>query len=741
MAVAADTQLGPYKILSPLGTGGAGEVGRERAQSHKQFERIGHFAMRIKRLLPASFVFLLLAQAAAFAQQGGGGFTLEQVLSSPFPSELAAARRGERVAWVFDAEGRRNVWVAEGPQFQARQLTHYDRDDGQEITDVAFSADGNWVVYVRGGDKNRAGEYPNPTSDAAGVKQQVLAANWTTGQTRTLGEGNTPAPSPAGPQVVFSKGEQLWAASLAEPRGEARQLFNARGSNGSPHWSPDGRYVAFTSGRGDHSFVGVFDTATKTLNYVAPAVDRDSAPRWSPDGRRIAFVRRPALGNQPAVFLDDAPDPWAVLVAELDGGRAREVWHSGRGQNDSMPPAGENLLQWAADGRLVFASEQDGWMHLYSVPSEGGAAELLTPGACEVEHITYTPDRRSIVYSSNCGDIDRRHLWRVLVAGGSPSAITPGEKIEWRPAVTGDGQQLVYFGSDARSPAMPYALPTAGGAPRMLAAQAMPRDFPSSQLVVPRQVVFKAADGQEIHGQLFLPPGARAGAKTPAVVFMHGGPIRQMLLGWHYLYYYHNNYAMNQYLASRGYAVLSVNYRSGIGYGRSFRMAPKRGARGASEYQDIVAAAKYLRSRDDIDAKHVGLWGGSYGGYLTALGLARDSDLFAAGVDLHGVHDWSQRISGASWIDYSSRDAQKVALESSPVSSVSKWRSPVLLIQGDDDRNVSFSQMVDLARRLREQNVEFEQLVFPDEVHDFLLHRHWLAAYHAASDFFDRKLK
>jgi dipeptidyl aminopeptidase/acylaminoacyl peptidase len=117
------------------------------------------------------------------------------------------------------------------------------------------------------------------------------------------------------------------------------------------------------------------------------------------------------------------------------------------------------------------------------------------------------------------------------------------------------------------------------------------------------------------------------------------------------------------------------------------------------------------------------------------------SDLFAAGVDIDGVHDWSQRISGASWIDYSSRDAQKVALEASPVGSVQKWRSPVLLIHGDDDRNVSFSQTVDLARRLREQNVEFEQIVFPDDVHDFLLHRHWLRAYAAAADFFDRKLK
>jgi dipeptidyl aminopeptidase/acylaminoacyl peptidase len=705
--------------------------------------------MKSTRPLVTFYALLLLLCPSASAQQAGGGFTLEQVLSSPFPSELIAARRGERVAWVFDAEGRRNVWAAEGPQFQARQLTHYERDDGQELSRLSFSADGEWIVFVRGGDKNRAGESPNPTSDAAVVKQQVLAVNWTTGQVRTLGEGNSPAPSPAGPLVVFSKGEQFWTASLADPRGEAHQLFNARGSNNSPHWSPDGRQIAFVSSRGDHSFVAVYDLAAKTVSFVAPTVDRDSSPRFSPDGRQIAFVRRPALGNRPDLFLDDEPDPWAVMVADLQTGRAREVWRSGKAANDSLPPAGEALLQWMAGDRLVFASEQDGWMHLYSIPAAGGAAELLTPGQCEVENVAQTPDRRAVVFSSNCGDIDRRHLWQVSAAGGAPKAITSGEKIEWSPVVTGDGARLVYLGSDARTPAMPYAMNFSGGdnsaaangGARMLAAQALPRDFPSSKLVVPRQVVFKAADGLEIHGQLFLPSDARTGARLPAIVFMHGGPIRQMLLGWHYGYYYHNSYAMNQYLASRGYVVLSVNYRSGIGYGRAFRMAPKRGAHGASEYQDIIAAAKYLRSRDDVDAKHIGLWGGSYGGYLTALGLARDSDLFAAGVDLHGVHDWSQRISGASWIDYASRDAQKLALESSPVGSLSRWRSPVLLIQGDDDRNVSFSQMVDLARRLREQSVEFEQLVFPDEVHDFLLHRHWLAAYHAASDFFDRKLK
>jgi dipeptidyl aminopeptidase/acylaminoacyl peptidase len=213
-----------------------------------------------------------------------------------------------------------------------------------------------------------------------------------------------------------------------------------------------------------------------------------------------------------------------------------------------------------------------------------------------------------------------------------------------------------------------------------------------------------------------------------------------MLLGFHYLYYYHNAYAMNQYLASRGYEVLSVNYRSGIGYGRAFREAQHRGARGASEYQDVVAGAKYLRSRSEVDDKRIGLWGGSYGGYLTALGLARNSDIFAAGVDFHGVHDWSTPVAGLR-VALDSGERARLARESSPIASVDKWKSPVLLIHGDDDRNVAFAQTVMLVRRLRDQGVEFEQLIFPDEVHDFLRHDHWVQAYRATADFFDRHLK
>jgi len=272
-------------------------------------------------------------------------------------------------------------------------------------------------------------------------------------------------------------------------------------------------------------------------------------------------------------------------------------------------------------------------------------------------------------------------------------------------------------------------------------------EFPLGQLVEPRQVVFETADDWQIHGQLFVPEGLSSGADAPAVIFMHGGSRRQMLLGWHNRGYYHGAYAFNQYLVAKGYVVLSVNYRSGIGYGVDFREPPEYGWRGASEYQDIVAAGRYLQSLSEVDPERIGLWGGSYGGYLTAMGLARDSDLFKAGVDLHGVHDWSEQLRwyGRGQIEGPSEAererTRQLAFRSSPVADIETWTSPVLIIHGDDDRNVPFEASIDLVTRLRQKgDIHFEEIYFIDDVHGFLRHENWLTVFRAAGDFFDRFL-
>jgi dipeptidyl aminopeptidase/acylaminoacyl peptidase len=160
---------------------------------------------------------------------------------------------------------------------------------------------------------------------------------------------------------------------------------------------------------------------------------------------------------------------------------------------------------------------------------------------------------------------------------------------------------------------------------------------------------------------------------------------------------------------------MSINYRLGIGYGRSFRTPGNTGAGGNAEYQDVVAGGKYLQTRADVDPNRIGIWGLSYGGLLVSEALARNSDIFKAGVDLAGVH-----------LEGSSLDPTSISYKSSAISAVDGWKSPVLLIQGDDDRNVAFQQMTGLVQLLRQRDVYYELIVFPDDVHESLLHSRWI---------------
>ena len=662
-------------------------------------------------------------------------FTLEQVLSAPFPSELIAAPGGGKVAWLLNECGARNIWMAAAPDFKGVRLTNYTKDDGQDVGQLRWTPDGKAVIYVRGGDLEFLGRPdPNPTADTAGTDQAIWIA--APGEApRRVGAGPSPAVSPKGDRLAYLLAGQIWVAPLAAGAVPSLLIHARVGvTAGEVRWSPDGGKLAYVSDRANHSFIAVYDFASQSLSYLDPGVDRDANPVWSPDGKQIAFTR--ITSRSEGRGARRAGDPWAIQAANVSDGVGRQVWKADAGPGSVFHAVvAEDQLVWTAANRIVFPWEHDGWTHLYSVAAAGGAPILLTPGEFEVEHVACSEDAGEIVYSSNQDDIDRRHIWRVSSAGGhAPAALTRGDASEWSPVLVNGG--LAYLRGDAKRPAR--AMIQLAAATRELAPETIPADFPTDDLVVPQQVVYTATDGMPVHAQLFLPPGSAPDKKHPALVFMHGGSRRQMLLGWHYMDYYNNSYAMNQYLASQGYVVLSINYRSGIGYGLNFREAINYGASGASEFNDVEGAGLYLRTRADVDAAHIGLWGGSYGGYLTALGLARASSLFAAGVDFHGVHDWSARAgaNGAS----PATDAARTAFESSPMASVRTWRSPVLLIHGDDDRNVSFSETITLANALRQQGVYFEQLILPDEIHGFLRHASWLRGYHATADFFRRKL-
>ena len=735
-------------------------------------------------------VVILLSASFAAAQKS---FTIEQILSYALPSNLVSAKKADRIAWCEAERGLRNVYTAAAPSFKPVRLTDFMQDDGKELSELKISDDGGVVVFVRGQGANRDGWIANPASEPTGGHQEIWAADTRKAKAVKLAEGNGPILAPNGKWVLFVQDGQIYEASvnisgkLAATSG-IEPLIKAWGRNGDPKWSPDSKKIAFASNRTDHSLIGIYDHEKRQLTYVAPSVDRDTSPTWSPDGTKIAFMRRPgasflqttSLAQQqsqqgrgvgagragappqnPAAAQPGgrggqgqaaqpgqrtATDPiyaraslsggytLAILVADAATGAAREVWHPST-QDPSFTPT--NRIDWAGDS-FVFLLERNNYRHYFALPATGGDNVLpveLTPGdgevpaADEAETLGFSSDGKFLYYGTNVNDIDRRHIWKTPTSGGTPTQLTKGNGIENYPAALASGDKVACFYADAQQPKAVAIVPAGGGQANIISRK-LPADFPLNAQVVPEQVILTAEDGMKFHNQVFVPKDIKPGERRPALVFTHGGPSRQMLLGYHYSYFYHMAYAINQYFTAQGYVVISVNYRSGIGYGTAFRNAPNSGQRGSAEYQDLVAAGRYLQSRPDVDPKRVGLYGLSYGGLMTAMGLSRNSDIFAAGVDIAGVHLWGNSL-----------DPENVAFKASSISTIDKWTSPVLLIQGDDDRNVQFSQTVGLVQLLRARNVHYELMVFPDEVHDFLIFQRWVKTFNAADDFFNRFLR
>ena len=758
----------------------------------------------LQRRTSVAFATCLLASSVA-AQQGKP--TVAQFLSPSSPLELVRAKNTDRVAWVAYERGMRNVYTAVAPDFKAVRLTSFMQDDGVDVSAVDLSDDGSMAIFLRGTFPNRQGWSANPTHDPRGAEQAIWAVRTSGGPAWRVAVATSASLSPDGRTVLYVRDGQIYRARLTpnvapSAADSTIPLIKEWGRQSNAIWSPDGSKIAFVSDRDNHSFIGIYDTRTRRVDFVAPSVDCDAAPTWSFDGTHVAFIRRPGVpfgmqaqegqggignptgpasgrggrgnasgclasafgrggnagrgegraedttrfqrfpglyratfkgGYNTSVMIADVSKCPAATGPTQAGGTecsARELWHN---EANDQKFASMRTVIFAGNDHVIFplAAPDDEWERYYAIDIANSAAgpKMLTTTNGLIEDATsaaLSRDGKTLYYCTNANDIEKRHIWAVPVAGGTPKQISTDDGIETSPQPLASGKQLavLYFG--AAQPASVGIVPAGGGETRVVYPTLGP-SFPKAAHVTPQIVVVKSPDGLEIHNQLFLPRDLKPGERRPAMIFVHGGPVRQMLPGYHYMQFYHWAYAYNQWLTNQGYVVLSVNYRSGIGYGRSFRNAANTNARGNSEYQDVLAAGKYLQTRPDVDPTRIGIWGLSYGGLLTAQALARNSDLFVAGADLAGVHLYGNSL-----------DTTNVSYQSSAISSIDKWKSPVFIVHGDDDRNVDFAQTVGLVQLLRAHNVYYELTVIPDDTHESLLHARWVNTFDRMGDFFKR---
>ena len=382
-------------------------------------------------------------------------------------------------------------------------------------------------------------------------------------------------------------------------------------------------------------------------------------------------------------------------------------------------------------------------MHLYVVglEGEGARARALTSGPFEVTEARLGPARTSFYLTTNEADAGERHLYSMPLSGGPRRRLTtrPGAHLA---VVSPDETTLADVYSNARTPPDLHLVPLReGGGGRQVTVSTRPA-FRTYAWIEPRVVRFKARDGAEVPARLYTPEdlGRKRDPLRPGVVFVHGAGYLQN--AHRYWSQYYREYMFHHLLASRGYVVLDVDYRGSAGYGRDWRTAIASHM-GGKDLDDIVDGAAYLAAEQGVDPKRIGVYGGSYGGFITLMALFTSPDTFAAGAALRPVTDWAHynHPYTANILGAPPKDAEAYR-KSSPIYFAEGLKGALLICHGMVDTNVHFQDSVRLAQRLIELRKEnWELAAYPVENHAFLEAASWADEYKRILKLFERVLR
>ena len=487
-----------------------------------------------------------------------------------------------------------------------------------------------------------------------------------------------------------------------------------------------------TSVWADASFAGT----AKVQGKDEPRDVRWSAPIVSPDGRLVVATARSAdFKDRWIVALDPESGKTRVIDALHDDAWIRE---GGGG------PFGGGGMGWMPDGHsLWFLSERDGYMHLYVVDAAqpGAAPAQRTSGAFELTSAELARDKTKFYLVTSEVHPGERHLYEMPVGGGPRTRLTEmaGSNIG---EVSPDGAMIAFIQSSAARPPEVFVMPNRAGAPVQQVTTSPTDAWRTFRWIEPEVITYKARDGKDVYARLYTPEmiGAARDRTRPAVIFVHGAGYLQNAHKFWSTYY--REYMFHNLLASLGYVVLDADYRASAGYGRDWRTAIYRHM-GGKDLDDIVDGAKYLVDSQRVDPKRIGVYGGSYGGFITLMALFTSPDTFAAGAALRPVTDWAHYNHGYSGsILNEPQDDPAAYKQSSPIYFADGLKGALLICHGLVDTNVHAQDSIRLAQRLIElRKTNWELAVYPVENHGFEQETSWADEYKRILRLFETHLR
>ena len=697
--------------------------------------------------------FLFVAPSHAQAPTSKPHLTIEQLIEIKHPSDPVWSPDGKRVAFIWDRADIRNLYVANADgSGKPVQLTSFP--DGN-VHGVFWNEDSDTLYFPHEGDLWQVpatGGAPKPV--------------W-----NKLDRGTGYVPSPDGKRVAFvrtaspdanNKGNDLiirWFSDGAESTVTHDDI--------SIHgilWSPDGKSVAYTAGSKTipHDESPTYSGAK--LVYRNPEYVPGQIYALKLDGGKPVAIAQPGhygglawIDANRLVFDSQSKDykKYFINVADASTGIVKVIHEITEEKFWSIPDWGEAGAQpWPSpDGKwIAFLSDEDGWDHVYVMPSTGGAAVQITKGKFEAWRPAWSHDSKRVAFDANLEDKPGDRVLGVATIGDDPSHATvtylpaaPGTNIEphWS---EGDGR-LAYQHTDTQNSADLFVTAPVAGAKPVRLTDSMPSGMDRSQFVEPQFVHYPGADGQQVPGWLFVPKNINKNVKHPTILWIHGDGVNQNYDGWHVQRNYAVYYSIHQYFLQKGYIVFAPDYRGSIGYGRDWRTGVHMDV-GGKDAKDAWMAANYLKTLPFVDPDRIGIWGLSYGGFFTLIAMTDQPKLFKCGVDVAGVADYVMYYNDPYHGDWTAsrigtpQENPQVYANASPISHIDRLERPLLVLHGTADVNVPFLESVWLMDEALKKGkgplVDF--MIYPGEFHYFSREHVLRDAWHRVDDFFDLHL-